>query len=92
MLSDQDVSVATGLYSTPKNIVIENCRKTILKMEKEVQDLERQEGLLEPDSFEYFRWQKRIARRRQIIKDCEQTIVLMKSQIKLQTNPIYRGL
>ncbi len=92
MASNQDVSVATGLYSTPKNIVIENCRKTISNMEKEIRDLERQKGFFEPNSFEYQLRQKRIARRRQIIKDCEQTIVLMESQMNLQTNAKYRYL
>lgn len=90
--SNQVMSVATGLYATPKKVYLEQCRNTISKMQKEIAELEKRQVFLEPGTFDYFKCQKRIARCASIIKDCEHGIFLMETQMNLQTHERFRGL
>jgi hypothetical protein len=45
-----------------------------------------------PETFEYEKTVKAIARRREIIKNCEQSIFVTKAQMNAQTNARFRGL
>ncbi len=86
------ISVASGLYATPKDKYIEQCRDTISKMKKEIASLEKSMTVMGPAHLEYASYQKKIAKRQAIIKDCEQGIFVMQQQMNLQTHERFRGL
>ena len=84
--------VPTGLYSTPKDKFIESRRQIISKMKKEIAETEAGMVAMDTASFEYKRFEKRIEKCREIIKNCEQAIYITKVQMNLPTNASYRGL
>ncbi len=90
--TNEIISVASGLCATPKKQYIEECVANISKMKREIEQLEQEKAVLEPGSFEFFRCQKRIAKRHSIIKDCEQSIFAIGNQINLPTHARFRGL
>jgi hypothetical protein len=86
------ISVAPGLYSVPKAEYLQFCGQRIIEMQKQIEDLEKQKKQMAPETFEYEKTVKAIARRREIIKNCEQSIFVTKAQMNAQTNARFRGL
>lgn len=86
------ISVATGLFATPKDKYIEQCRDIISKMKKEISVLEQTMTVIGPSHLEYATYQKKIARRQEIIKNCEQSIRFTTIQMNLQTHERFRCL
>ena len=87
-----DTTVPLGLFSTPKDKFIESRLYLISKLRKEIDQMEQSMLVMDPESFEYKRQEKAIAKRRSIIKDCEQIIFVTREQMKVQTNARFRGL
>ena len=85
-------TVATGLYSMPKDKFIESRRHVISDMNKEIAKTEQQKETLDPKSYKYMACEKHLEKCRRIIKDSEQLIFVTQSQMNLQTHKRYRGL